>query len=183
MVAEGVAVGSERAALNVSTSRKKDNKFRPCLPASMVTLALGSLQQEGYPGTRTFLLISNDAFTRQLELLQSQGNPGALVNDVLGTTCLLGTTLFWLPIVKYVHNTDKISEIRPRKHQVLSQFIIFLLWKEIIFQLCYLFVISLNGNRSGTSVKPWPNGVASRRKLKTQVYLRLRLARPCEHLR
>ena len=43
MVAEGVAVGSERAALNVSTSRKKDNKFRPCLPASMVTLALGSL--------------------------------------------------------------------------------------------------------------------------------------------
>ena len=26
-------------------------------------------------------------------------------------------------------------------------------------------------------VKPWPNGVASRRKLKTWVYLRLRLAR------
>ena len=32
-------------------------------------------------------------------------------------------------------------------------------------------------------IKPWPNGVASRRKLKTWVYLRLRLARPCAHLR
>ena len=31
--------------------------------------------------------------------------------------------------------------------------------------------------------KPWPNGVASRRRLKTWVYLRLRLARPCMHLR
>ena len=34
-----------------------------------------------------------------------------------------------------------------------------------------------------SSVKPWPNGLASRRKLKTRVYLRLRLARPCVHLR
>ena len=33
------------------------------------------------------------------------------------------------------------------------------------------------------SVKPWPNGVARRRKLKTSVYLRLRLARACVHLR
>ncbi len=32
-------------------------------------------------------------------------------------------------------------------------------------------------------VKPWPNGVASRRKLKTWVYLRLRLAKACVHLR
>ena len=32
------------------------------------------------------------------------------------------------------------------------------------------------------TLKPWPNGVASRRKLKTWVYLRLRLARPCVHL-
>ena len=33
------------------------------------------------------------------------------------------------------------------------------------------------------SVKPWSNGLASSRKLKTWVYLRLRLARPCVHLR
>ena len=33
------------------------------------------------------------------------------------------------------------------------------------------------------SLKPWPNGLASRRKLITWVYLRLRLARPCVHLR
>ena len=32
-------------------------------------------------------------------------------------------------------------------------------------------------------IKPWPNGVASRHKLKTWVYLWLRLARPCVHLR
>ena len=31
-------------------------------------------------------------------------------------------------------------------------------------------------------VKPWPNGVASRCRLKTWVCLRLRLARPCVHL-
>ena len=29
-----------------------------------------------------------------------------------------------------------------------------------------------------TAVKPWPNGLASRRKFKIWVYLRLRLARP-----
>ena len=32
-------------------------------------------------------------------------------------------------------------------------------------------------------IKSWPNGAASRRKLKTWVYLQLRLARPCVHLR
>ena len=32
-------------------------------------------------------------------------------------------------------------------------------------------------------LKPWPNGVASTRKLKTWFYLRLRLARACVHLR
>ena len=40
-----------------------------------------------------------------------------------------------------------------RKHQVLSQFVIFLLWKSIIFQFCYLFVLYLQGYRSLTSVK------------------------------
>ena len=34
-----------------------------------------------------------------------------------------------------------------------------------------------------SSLKPWPNGVASRRKLKTWVYLRLRLARHFLRLR
>ena len=32
-------------------------------------------------------------------------------------------------------------------------------------------------------LKPWSNGLASSRKLKTWVHLRLRLARPCMHLR
>ena len=32
-------------------------------------------------------------------------------------------------------------------------------------------------------LKPWPDGLASSRKFKTWVYLRLRLARPCMHLR
>ena len=34
-----------------------------------------------------------------------------------------------------------------------------------------------------SNLKPWPNGVASSRKLRTWVYLRLRLARTCVHLR
>ena len=33
------------------------------------------------------------------------------------------------------------------------------------------------------TLKPWPNGIASGGKLKTWVYLQLRLARPCVHLR
>ena len=34
-----------------------------------------------------------------------------------------------------------------------------------------------------TSIKPWPNGVASSRKLRVCFYLRLRLATTCVHLR
>ena len=34
-----------------------------------------------------------------------------------------------------------------------------------------------------TKIKPWPNGAASRRKVKTWVYLRLRLASSYVHLR
>ena len=37
--------------------------------------------------------------------------------------------------------------------------------------------------RSDVSVKPWPNGVASYRKLQTCINLRLRLAMTCEYLR
>ena len=40
----------------------------------------------------------------------------------------------------------------------------------------------LRGFKKGV-LKPWPNGVASSRKLRTWVYLRLRLARTCVHLR
>ena len=38
-------------------------------------------------------------------------------------------------------------------------------------------------SRFDECLNPWPNGLASRRKLKTWVYLRLRLARACMHLR
>ena len=34
-----------------------------------------------------------------------------------------------------------------------------------------------------STLKPWSHGLASRSKLKTWVSLRLRLARPCMHLR
>ena len=37
-------------------------------------------------------------------------------------------------------------------------------------------------NRCQLKLKPWPNGVASKRKFKFWVNLRLCLARPCEHL-
>ena len=39
------------------------------------------------------------------------------------------------------------------------------------------------GTNRAIIVKPWSNGHASSRKLKTWGYLRLRLARPCVHLR
>ena len=42
--------------------------------------------------------------------------------------------------------------------------------------------ISQYGSRARL-VKPWPNGLASRRKLKTWGYLRLRLVRACVYLR
>ena len=42
------------------------HRIRSCLQAGRVTLVLGLPWQEGYPGTHTFLLIFNDAFTRQL---------------------------------------------------------------------------------------------------------------------
>ena len=40
-----------------------------------------------------------------------------------------------------------------------------------------------HGHFTESVLKPWPNGVASRSKLKTWVHLRLRLARPCAYLR
>ena len=45
------------------------------------------------------------------------------------------------------------------------------------------FTWSFNSTRICVRLKPWPNGVASRRKLKAWVYLWLRLARPCVYLR
>ena len=62
----------------------------------------------------------------------------------------------------------------------------------VLFQLQLNFIVFY---RSSTSknvfwkifqprvLKPWSNGLASSRKLKTWVYLRLRLAGPCVHLR
>ena len=56
------------------------------------------------------------------------------------------------------------------------------------FNLCLLATTcrsvwpGLNHEATGR-LKPWPNGLASTRKLKTWVYLRLRLARACVHLR
>ena len=56
----------------------------------------------------------------------------------------------------------------------------FCLCRELFERLLsniYSLLLSARPQRQ-TNVKPWPNGVASRRKLKTWVYLRLRLARP-----
>ena len=43
--------------------------------------------------------------------------------------------------------------------------------------------VTYHGTILKLRVKPWPYGVARRRKLKTWVYLRLLLARSCVHLR
>ena len=107
-------------------SIKVTGKLRPCLQGGRVTLVLGLPQQEGYPGTHTFPLVF-----KTTRLQGGQGYPGAscLVNALLGTTRLPGTTLFWLPKAKHYHSTDTVSELCPRKYQFLSQFVICLLWK------------------------------------------------------
>ena len=55
---------------------------------------------------------------------------------------------------------------------------------EQLATILYIFYIFLSVNSfSSSGLKPWLNGVASRRKLKTWVYLRLLLARACAYLR
>ena len=49
--------------------------LRPRLQGGRVTLLLGLPQQEGYPSTHTFFRFLHDVFTRQVGLLQCQGNP------------------------------------------------------------------------------------------------------------
>ena len=48
-----------------------------------------------------------------------------------------------------------------------------------MLQLTFNHGLTVTGFRT---TRPWPNGVASRRKLKTWVYLLLCLTRPCVHL-
>ena len=55
-----------------------------------------------------------------------------------------------------------------------------------MLKVCHLFSVQNTDPltiRSRSTLKPWTNGVASRHKLKTWGYLRLRLARPYVHLR
>ena len=55
--------------------KQQGGNLRPCLQGGRVTLMLGLLQQEGYPSTRTFLLVLHDVYTRQVGLPQCYGNP------------------------------------------------------------------------------------------------------------
>ena len=50
--------------------------------------------------------------------------------------------------------------------------------KEIIHSKTQIYILSLEFSHFNAFnyIKPWPNGLASRRKLKTWVYLRFRLA-------
>ena len=54
-------------------------------------------------------------------------------------------------------------------------------WKALDGRL--LTLMDCKSNLGKSQVKPWSNELASRRKFKIWVYLRLRLARPCTHLR
>ena len=71
----------------------------------------------------------------------------------MGTTRLPGTTLFWLQKAKYDHNTDKISKLRPIKHQVLSQFVHFCFENKLFSSFVICSCVGLQGHRSVTSVK------------------------------
>ena len=86
-------------------------------------------------------------------MILALGSSSFHVNGPLGTTRLPGTTLFWLQKAKYDHNTDKISELRPRKHQVLSQFVYFCFGNKLFFSFVICSCVGLQGHRSVTSVK------------------------------
>ena len=72
---------------------------------------------------------------------------------LLGTTRLPGTTLFWLQKAKYDHNTDKISALQPRKHQVLLQFAYFCFGNKLFSSFVICSCVGLQGHRSVTNVK------------------------------
>ena len=86
-------------------------------------------------------------------MILALGSSSFHVNALLGTTRLPGTTLFWLQKAKYDYNTDKISELRPRKHQVLSQFVYFCFGNKLFFSFVICSCVGLQGHRSVTSVK------------------------------
>ena len=67
-----------------------------------------------------------------------------------------------------------LSEFRPKPSSSSS---------EALFIHGIKFIQQYALPSSRVWLKPWPNGLASRRKLKTWVHLRLRLARVCVHLR
>ena len=96
--------------------------------------------------------------TARIILSERRDDPGARIilfpcKWALGTTRLPGTTLFWLQKAKYDYNTDKISELRPRKHKVLSQFVYFCFGNKLFFSFVICSCVGLQGHRSVTSVK------------------------------
>ena len=76
-------------------------------------------------------------------MILALGSSSFHVNGPLGTTRLPGTTLFWLQKAKYDYNTDKISELRPRKHQVLSQFVYFCFGNKLFFSFVICSCVGL----------------------------------------
>ena len=55
--------------------------------------------------------------------------------------------------------------------------------KQVIYENQKKAATDLWESNVQAKLKPWTNRVPSRHKLKTWIYLRLRLARPCVHLR
>ena len=81
----------------------------------------------------------------------------------------------------YIYRTNTYStniKLTLTLHLLLTLRVLTLLILATLTMLFFILTLLLLA-----PLKPWPNGVASRRKLKTWVYLRLRLARPCFHLR
>ena len=125
------------------------HRIRSCIQAGRVTLVLGLPWQEGYPGTRTFLLIFDDAlFTRQL------WSPWCLVNALLGTTFLPGTTLFWLKKAQYDDNTDKTSDYDPENIKFFHNLSYFLFGSKLFssFVICLCFTYKVTEVQQASSV-------------------------------
>ena len=86
-----------------------------------------------------------------------------------------------------VNRAGLVSEILTRQPCLRKNFHVFICQPGQAAPIAKISVVTTEVSHMNTpawvTVNPWPNGVASRSKLKTWVYLRPRLARAYVHLR
>ena len=109
------------------------HRIRSCLQAGRVTLVLG--------------LPWHSHISSYCQRCIYQGARVTLVpcNALLGTTCLPGTTLFWLQKAQYDDNTDKISDYDPENIKFFHNLSYFCFGSKLFssFVICLCFTYKL----------------------------------------